>query len=98
MIQPGYYNADCMDALQQMPDKYIDLAILDPPYGINICRSDTIGGGVTAAKSYKQFNDTRIPSAEYFREIKRICKKYIIWGGELFFRLPGRNRMFDYMG
>lgn len=28
----GYYNMDCMDGMKQFPDKYFDLAIVDPPY------------------------------------------------------------------
>lgn len=30
------YNMDCMDGMKQFPDKYFDLAIVDPPYGIEI--------------------------------------------------------------
>lgn len=30
------YNADCMDVMREMPDNAFDLAIVDPPYGINI--------------------------------------------------------------
>ena len=33
MIDFGYYNADCMDIMRELPDKSIDLAIVDPPYG-----------------------------------------------------------------
>ena len=33
MIEPGFYLGDCMDYLREMPDKSIDLAIVDPPYG-----------------------------------------------------------------
>lgn len=29
----GFYNMDCMDALRTFPDKFFDLAIVDPPYG-----------------------------------------------------------------
>lgn len=34
MLEYGYYNMDCMDGLKMLPDKSIDLAIIDPPYGI----------------------------------------------------------------
>lgn len=27
---------DCMEGMKEIPDKYFDLAIVDPPYGINI--------------------------------------------------------------
>ena len=33
MMQPGFYNMDCMDALPTFPDKFFDLAVVDPPYG-----------------------------------------------------------------
>lgn len=33
MIEAGFYNMDCMDAMRQFPDKFFDLAIVDPPYG-----------------------------------------------------------------
>lgn len=32
-MPPGFYNADCMDAMRQFPDKFFDLAVCDPPYG-----------------------------------------------------------------
>jgi DNA modification methylase len=35
--QNGYFiNADCMDGMKEFPDKYFDLAIVDPPYGLGI--------------------------------------------------------------
>ena len=37
------YNMDCMDGMRQFPDGYFDLAIVDPPYGINV--TGTPGGG-----------------------------------------------------
>jgi site-specific DNA-methyltransferase (adenine-specific) len=30
------YNMDCMEGMKEIPDKYFDLAIVDPPYGIGI--------------------------------------------------------------
>ncbi len=41
---PGFYNADCMDAMRQFPDGFFDLAIVDPPYGIGI--TGTPGGAI----------------------------------------------------
>lgn len=41
MIDFGYYNMDCMEGMKEFPDKYFDLAIVDPPYG------DGNGGGGT---------------------------------------------------
>lgn len=76
------YNGDCMDLLKQTPDKYYDLCIVDPPYGIGM------GGGKigNSKKDYKQFagSDSCIPNAEYFAELRRISVHQIIWGGELY--------------
>lgn len=33
MLDFGFYNMDCMDGMKEFPDKYFDLAIVDPPYG-----------------------------------------------------------------
>lgn len=49
MMRPGFYNMDCMDALPTFPDKFFDLAIVDPPYGggaENINEPENISGGV----------------------------------------------------
>lgn len=32
-MEHGYYNMDCMELLKKLPDKSIELAIVDPPYG-----------------------------------------------------------------
>ena len=36
MLDFGFYNMDCMDGMKEFPDKFFDLAIVDPPYGINV--------------------------------------------------------------
>lgn len=47
MLDFGYYNMDCMQGMKEFPDKYFDLAIVDPPYGINVGSAAMgIGGGV----------------------------------------------------
>ena len=83
-VQPffSFYNADCMDIMKQYPDKYFNLAIVDPPYGINV--NVSIGRRKGDKKSdYHKFagNDSSIPSGEYFAELLRISKNQIIWGG-----------------
>ena len=85
MLDFGYYNMDCMQGMAEFPDNYFDLAIVDPPYGISIgANASTIGGGVAQPKRYKMFNDTAIPSEDYFKELKRVSKNQIIWGGNYF--------------
>ena len=75
-------NGDCMEYMKHVPDKYFDLAIVDPPYGIGMS-----GGNV----GYKGNNnltrkewDSAIPSDEYFIELIRISKNQIVWGGNYF--------------
>lgn len=34
----GFYNMDCMEGMKEFPDKYFDLAIVDPPYGAKVGR------------------------------------------------------------
>lgn len=47
MLDFGFYNMDCMEGMKEFPDKYFDLAIVDPPYGIGI--GGVIGGGLYRA-------------------------------------------------
>ena len=76
-----FYNSDNMEIMKQYPDKYFDLAIVDPPYGIGISSNP-----VRQQHKKKQW-DNEIPSIEYFEELKRISKNQIIWGGN-YFPLP----------
>ena len=83
------YNKDCMLALKEFKDNQFDLAIVDPPYGIN--KDGTIGIGIdtkkgfTKKKEYKKKNwDKEIPNKEYFDELLRVSKNQIIWGANYF--------------
>ena len=109
-MPPGFYHCDCMDALKRFPDKFFDLGIVDPPYGIMVANHEggkVVGGGgrafggkskskvwgehksLTQGREYHTFNDSQPPDEEYFRELERVCKRRIIWGG---------NFMLDYLG
>ena len=70
---------DCMQGMKEFPDKYFDLAIVDPPYGINIQKSGRLG-------RYNNQNvwDDKIPNDDYFNELFRVSKNQIIWGGNYF--------------
>jgi len=65
-------NEDNMQLMARYPDKYFDLAIVDPPYGIN--------GGSSTKKMNVEW-DNQIPIKEYFKELIRVSKNQIIWGG-----------------
>ena len=48
-MEPGFYNMDCMEAMKGFPDGFFDLAIVDPPYGINVAShkdGKIVGGGI----------------------------------------------------
>lgn len=76
------YNMDCMDLMKQFPDKYFELAIVDPPYGIKI--NMNMGRRKGRRKEHEQKAwDNSIPPQEYFDELMRVSKNQIIWGGEL---------------
>ena len=81
-LQSTYINCDCMQGMKEFPDKYFDLAIVDPPYGINIQKSGRLGRYNT-----KNVWDSEIPSDDYFNELFRVSKNQIIWGGN-YFDLP----------
>jgi site-specific DNA-methyltransferase (adenine-specific) len=78
-------NIDCMEIMSQLPDKWADLAIVDPPYGINVT-SMNMGSRRTVVPDNKKWDDS-IPNNEYFIELFRISKNQIIWGGN-YFDLP----------
>jgi len=85
------YNADCMDVMRTFKDKQFDLAIVDPPYGIDINnQSQGKGGGVSRKIDYtKKDWDKTAPEIIYFNELRRVSKNQIIWGANHFIsRLP----------
>lgn len=123
MLDFGFYNMDCMEGMKEFPDKYFDLAIVDPPYGDGGGTFNTSdgtrfgerfdrykGGGGThhtfgARKKYATYKNRRnmggeirkkivawdvAPDKEYFKELFRISRNQIIWGGNYFDLPPTR--------
>lgn len=82
MSEINFYNIDCVEFMKNKPDKYYDLAIVDPPYGINAGKM-TMGSGKHKFKKDKTW-DSIIPTKDYFEELFRISKNQIIWGGNYF--------------
>ena len=98
------YNCDCMELLKATPDKFYDLAIVDPPYGIGAGSpsfvTDTTGvtqknGKILKIKSeYKAKNwDDKPPADEYFIELFRVSKHQIIWGENFYSMNLGVGRI-----
>ncbi len=81
------YNMDCMEGMKQFPDKYFELAIVDPPYGISITDSGRLGKYNVNGNRW----DDNIPTDDYFNELFRISENQIIWGGNYFPLPPTRG-------
>ena len=87
MLDFGFYNMDCMQGMKEFPDNYFDLAIVDPPYGINISNNMGRRKGDKNSAYPKAYWDNAIPTDDYFNELFRVSKHAIIWGGN-YFKLP----------
>lgn len=88
---------DCMDIMKTYPDNYFDLAVVDPPYGINFSQYQRTNidklGNRYKAEHYKAKDwDDSIPDELYFNELKRVSKNQIIWGGNYFFDILGNSK------
>jgi site-specific DNA-methyltransferase (adenine-specific) len=100
VIKMNITNEDNMQLMARYPDNHFDLAIVDPPYGIGWDKENsTMSAGYRKdgtkrkmktwnnpkPKEYKKGNwDNAIPNAEYFKELIRVSKYQIIWGGNYF--------------
>ena len=90
------FNIDCMEYMKTLPDKAFDLAVVDPPYGNGggefSSRNGTRFGGRfdrydKDKKLRKKSNWDYAPGEDYFKELFRVSKNQIIWGGN-YFSLP----------
>ena len=83
-------NEDNMLLMARYPDKYFDLAIVDPPYGINVHQNHGIGNRNDKDKDNKNW-DNQTPNKAYFDELKRVSKEQIIWGANYFNCFNGKG-------
>ncbi len=94
------YNMDNMELMKQIPDKYFDLAIVDPPYKIGFDHYKRYGLSLETKnrhiKNGKKIWDSKLPTKEYFLELFRISKEQIIWGGNYFQLEPTQCFIFWY--
>ena len=100
------YNMDCMEYMKTVPDKFFDIAIVDPPYGIkapNMVMGGGFSGGKYNSSKFKENKKRKIkeneseytwdnipPDENYFKELFRVSKNQIIWGGNYFYLPPTR--------
>lgn len=89
MLDFGFYNMDCIEGMKEFPDKYFDIAIVDPVYG------DVTQGGymknldsTTKLAKPRQYHlgiwNQQKTGHEYFEELLRVSKNQIVWGGNYF--------------
>tara|TARA_R100001443_G_scaffold53200_1_gene64888 strand:+ start:192 stop:818 length:627 start_codon:yes stop_codon:yes gene_type:complete len=79
-------NEDNMELMARYGDNYFDLAIVDPPYGINRGGQKESKKGKNSDRKYhkqKQW-DKATPNKDYFNELQRVSKNQIIWGANYF--------------
>lgn len=82
-------NCDCLEYMKTIPDKYFELALIDPPYGID----DKFKGGKTGKMNFNEVVEKdwdKVPPMEYWDELFRVSKNQIVWGGNYFPLPPSR--------
>jgi site-specific DNA-methyltransferase (adenine-specific) len=89
IIMIELFNVDCMLRMVEYPDKYFDLAIVDPPYGIKepLFRKGALNKSAKLTDYNMGIYNQPIPDVDYFIHLWRISKNQIIWGGN-YFGLP----------
>lgn len=83
MFEPEVKNEDCMIAMSRYPDKFFDLAIVDPPYFSGPEKREFFGSKVSKIGVQRIYNKSaawNVPDFNYFAELSRVSKNYIIWG------------------
>jgi len=97
-------NEDCMELMRRYPDKYFELAIVDPPYGLGIDgqKLDNTNKNPKHNRKAHDFKgwDNVMPNEEYFKELFRVSKNQIIWGANYFteYLKPTKAWIFWYKG
>lgn len=75
---------DCMNVLQELPALSYDLAIVDPPYFSGPERRQFYGKSISASgverRNYPVTAKWEVPNEEYFMELERVARHYIVWG------------------
>lgn len=81
------YNMDCMEGMAQFPNKFFDLAVVDPPYYSGPERRGYYGSKVSKIGVHRDYQVSpvwEIPKREYFEELRRVSKNYIVFGCNYF--------------
>ena len=70
--------------MSRYPDRYFELAIVDPPYGLGDRTTDGRCSKNSQVKFQNHEWDNDIPNDDYFIELQRVSKHQIVWGGNYF--------------
>lgn len=83
MMDFGFCHMDCMDGMRQFPDKYFDIAVVDPPYFAGPNKRKYYGRSESTTRikrtKYDVIDTWEIPGKEYFDELMRVSRHQIIW-------------------
>ena len=82
-----FINGDNMEFMKGVPDKYFSIALIDPPYGNNLSGGRSAKAGWNNSIDWDKCNkgwNLEIPTEAYFKELFRVSKNQIIWGGNYF--------------
>ena len=81
------YNEDCIEVMKRYEDNYFDIAVVDPPYGLD--KKLSSGGGKMRNSPFKKlYRDSnqwdKLPETEYWVELFRVSKNQIVFGANYF--------------
>lgn len=86
------HNIDCMEYMRTLPDKYFELSIIDPPYGLG---DKLTQGGTWSVKWQKKGADwDKLPNKDFFTHMFRVSKNWIVFGGNYFIQFLPNCRHF----
>lgn len=95
------FNMDCIEFMKQVPDNFFHLAIVDPPYGLKIAKNGKLKANSKFDRGFKKdidygvkYWDNNVPTEEYWRELFRVSKNQIVWGGNFFLEYLGNTKCY----
>lgn len=86
---------DCMEGMKEFPDRYFDLAIVDPPYFSGPEKRGFYGPRISGIGVHRS-PEWEVPGKEYFKELERVSKNQIVWGCNYFdWKFPSGRIVWD---
>lgn len=87
MLDYGFYQMDCMEGMKEFPDKFFDIAVVDPPYFSGPEKREYYGRKISpigVKRYYEPSEEWEIPNDKYFKELIRVSRHQIVWGCNYF--------------